>query len=254
MTESRLMGLVKAMHTKFELANTTGPTHLTPEEKVFRLRAMQEELTEYLDSSELVDEYDALLDLLVFTVGTLERHGFPLLAGFQAVMEANLKKELAGSAEASKRGFSRDLVKPAGWTGPEAKLAEILRRAADKHFTTVAANANDNTDPANTTLKFDGGKAPLDLIPVEPLYRVAEVFGFGAQKYKRENWRAGNPPEWGRIYASIQRHLTSFWAGEDIDPESGLSHLAHAATQVLMMLYYFQFHQDRDNRFKRGAL
>ena len=120
--ESKLMDLVKAMHAKFGLENIKGVVHLTKEEKEFRSVAMLEELNEYIAADTLVDQYDALLDLIVFAVGTLERHGFPLLAGFEKVMEANMAKELGQNGE-KRGGFKRDLVKPEGWTAPEAGTA-----------------------------------------------------------------------------------------------------------------------------------
>ncbi len=123
--ESRIYGLVKAMHEKFGLDNTTGPTFLEPDEFNFRITAMQEELNEYENSTDLVDQYDALLDLIVFAVGTLERQGLPLLPGFEVVMAANCAKEI-GQNGAKRGGFKRDLVKPQGWVAPEAALAKLI--------------------------------------------------------------------------------------------------------------------------------
>ena len=62
--ESKVMDLVKAMHQKFGIENTTGSNHLTVEEKEFRSAAMLEELNEYIAADTLVDQYDALLDLI----------------------------------------------------------------------------------------------------------------------------------------------------------------------------------------------
>lgn len=86
-------------------------------------------------------------------------------------------------------------------------------------------------------MKYDSGKAPLSLIPPETLIEISRVFGFGADKYGMNNWREDiDCTELSRSYSSIQRHLNSFWSGEDVDPESGLSHLAHAATQIMIMM------------------
>lgn len=123
--ESRIMDLVKAMHEQFGLENTTGPTYLESEEKDFRISALQEELNEYSSATNLVDEYDALLDLIVFAVGTLERQGFPLMEGFEIVMAANMAKTV-GSNGNKRGGFKRDLVKPAGWQSPEPKLKLLI--------------------------------------------------------------------------------------------------------------------------------
>lgn len=77
-----------------------------------------------------------------------------------------------------------------------------------------------------------------DLLPKEGLDAIARVFAFGATKYADHNWRKGY--EWGKSYAALMRHLTSFWAGETHDPESGLPHLAHAGFHVLVLLTWLE--------------
>jgi hypothetical protein len=100
-------------------------------------------------------------------------------------------------------------------------------------------------------MKYDNGKTDLSLIPVEALVEVADVLGFGAKKYGRDNHRLdGHKTEWSRTYASIQRHLNDFWAGEDIDPESGQKHLTHAITQCIILLTQINDgHANMDDRF-----
>lgn len=68
--------------------------------------------------------------------------------------------------------------------------------------------------------------ARYDLVPPEATWFEARVYGKGAEKYAERNWEGGY--EWGKSIAAIERHLALFKAGEDIDPESGLPHLAHA--------------------------
>ena len=86
-------------------------------------------------------------------------------------------------------------------------------------------------------MKYDNGKTPYALLPVEALEQITKVFGFGAAKYGMNNWRYDlNDTDWSRTYSSIQRHLSAFWQGEDMDPESGYSHLAHAATQIMILM------------------
>lgn len=89
----------------------------------------------------------------------------------------------------------------------------------------------------------------FDLIPVGALREVARVYGFGAQKYADNNWRKGYA--WHLSYAANQRHLTAFWDGEDLDPESQLPHLAHAAWQSLTLLQFYLDGLGTDDRFKR---
>lgn len=75
-------------------------------------------------------------------------------------------------------------------------------------------------------VKYDSGKPRFDLIPPKALEELAKVYAFGAEKYASRNWEQGM--DWGRVYAATQRHLNAWWGGEETDPETGLSHLAHA--------------------------
>lgn len=72
-----------------------------------------------------------------------------------------------------------------------------------------------------------------DLLPKPGVDQIARVFNYGATKYDDHNWRRGY--EWSKSYAALQRHLTAWWAGEDTDPESGLSHLGHAGFHILAL-------------------
>lgn len=83
-------------------------------------------------------------------------------------------------------------------------------------------------------VKFDAGKAPLSLIPADALSEIAQVFGFGAIKYDPFNWTGGFAHR--RLYDALLRHTFSSLAGEEVDPESGKDHLAHAGACVLMLL------------------
>ena len=249
--ESKVMDLVKAMHKKFGLENTTGPCDLSEEEKQFRSDAMLEELNEYIAADTLVDQYDALLDLIVFAVGTLERHGFPLQAGFEKVMEANMAKELGQNGE-KRGGFKRDLVKPEGWTAPEAELQLILDSNTNPQVEFSFAPSSDGKIVAGFAPKFDATKVRLDLLPIDPMMQIANVFGFGAKKYFANSYRQGETVVWSRTYGSIMRHMMAFWSGEDKDPESGLDHLAHAGTQLFILMEHTAHNKNKDDRFVRS--
>lgn len=84
--------------------------------------------------------------------------------------------------------------------------------------------------------KFDSGKSPIHLVPTKCVTDAARVFGFGAAKYGENNWRHDlNNMPFSRHYGSIMRHLLAWHSGEDIDPESGLPHLDHALTQIMIL-------------------
>jgi len=84
-------------------------------------------------------------------------------------------------------------------------------------------------------MKYDTDKAPLALIPPQVI-------------------NDGHNTQWSRTYSSIQRHLNSFWDGEDLDLESGKTHLAHAATQlVILMQHINDGHTKMDDRYKKDV-
>lgn len=103
---------------------------------------------------------------------------------------------------------------------------------------------------SNTGVKYDEGKAPLSLIPTCALVAEARVMGFGAKKYGRFNYRGGM--DWSRLIDASLRHITAFSDGEDNDPESGLSHLAHARSCLGMLLDYVENNLGTDDRCKQG--
>ncbi|ALY08832.1 hypothetical protein DRROBERT_46 [Arthrobacter phage DrRobert] len=91
-------------------------------------------------------------------------------------------------------------------------------------------------------------EARFDLIPVGPLEQLAIHFGRGAQKYEPHNWRKGY--ELSKGYAALQRHANAWWAGEDLDPEMGTSHLAAVAFHALALLELSETHPEMDDRYK----
>ena len=97
-----------------------------------------------------------------------------------------------------------------------------------------------------TGLRHDKGKARFDLLPPRPLADVARVFTKGAEKYEDRNWEKGL--RWGKHYAALQRHLHAYWGGEDLDPESGLPHLAHVVFGCLALMEYARTCPQYDDR------
>lgn len=84
--------------------------------------------------------------------------------------------------------------------------------------------------------KFDQGKDRYDLMPPEFLEATAKVLTFGATKYGNRNWEKGM--SWGRPFAACMRHLWAWWRGEKADPETGFSHLWHAACCLAFLITY----------------
>lgn len=99
-----------------------------------------------------------------------------------------------------------------------------------------------------TGQKFDGGKPRMELLPTAPMMEIAKVLTFGAEKYDAHNWRGGL--EQSRLIGAAYRHLSAYNEGEDIDPESGLPHLAHLGCCVMFMLEQHLKGTGIDDRYK----
>ena len=130
-----------------------------------------------------------------------------------------------------------------GYPTPEqfkARTDEIVTRGERK--------LSEAHKDAGNALKFDTDKLPLHLLSTEAMNQTAAVLKFGAQKYAEHNWRKGFA--WSRPLAAAMRHITAFNNGEDKDPESGLSHLAHAACCIMFLLEFEKTHQHLDDRYK----
>jgi len=106
-----------------------------------------------------------------------------------------------------------------------------------------------------TPIKHDETKTPWALLPFDAVEAVVEVLRFGAKKYGDRNWEQGEGFLYSRLYSAAMRHLTAWWGGQDADPETGCSHLAHAACCILFLLAYRlrgQHESDDRPRYKRG--
>ncbi len=94
--------------------------------------------------------------------------------------------------------------------------------------------------------KDDGGKIRMELIPPELLTAVGEILTFGAAKYAPRNWELGM--DWSRVYGALLRHLNAWWGGEQIDPETGKSHLWHAGCCIAFLITFEQRGSGNDDR------
>lgn len=94
--------------------------------------------------------------------------------------------------------------------------------------------------------KFDGDKLEYGLTPPLALKAMVDVLTFGAQKYERDNWKRV-PDSKRRYFDALQRHLWAWKEGEQLDPESGKHHLAHAMC-CLSFLYEHDVKYSLDNK------
>ena len=78
-------------------------------------------------------------------------------------------------------------------------------------------------------------KAPLNLVPPAAIAEMAGALLDGAKKYGPYNWRCEQVKA-SIYYSAVQRHLLKWLDGDDIDAESGCSHLAHAMAGLAIII------------------
>lgn len=104
------------------------------------------------------------------------------------------------------------------------------------------------TEKVNTGIKHDNEKPDMSLLSAVAITKIAEVMTFGKKKYSAHNWRGGF--FYSRLLSATLRHVFAYIGGETIDPESGMSHLAHAACCLCMLLEFETTRPDLDDRYK----
>lgn len=87
----------------------------------------------------------------------------------------------------------------------------------------------------NPKAAFGDKKTPLWLVPTKPIAIVAWVMKQGEKKYGAFNWRKTKVNASTYISAT-HRHFHAWVEGENIDPDSGLHHLAHVAANMFVLL------------------
>ena len=76
-------------------------------------------------------------------------------------------------------------------------------------------------------------KAPLSTVPMNVVAEAGVAMLEGALKYGRHNYREAGIRE-SVYFDGTMRHLIAYWEGEDIDPDSGVSHLTKAIASLLV--------------------
>ena len=136
-----------------------------------------------------------------------------------------------------------DQASPADWDA--VTKAELERYEATKVGRLAHPSDAARTEPERS-LRYNNGKPDFSLLPLSTLTEVVRVLEYGAEKYERNNWL--KPTSWDISFGCLMRHMSAWQAGEDNDPESGQSHLAHAACNILQMLHQLENHPEELER------
>lgn len=137
---------------------------------------------------------------------------------------------------------------------PAAVKAAMTKRAVEVKQEPVGVHLTKEdleAKQSEVSVKHDSAKPAVQYIPMEALFAMGEAYGYGAKKYGGYNFQLTGL-EVTRCLAASVRHIFQFLAGQDNDPESGLSHLGHAMAAIGMAIYSLKNHPSKDDRFKKA--
>jgi len=107
---------------KFGLEIPSELTLLDDDVRRFRVNFLKEELEETiiaLETDDVEEIVDGLVDLCYVAIGTALLMGLDFPAHWDEVQKCNMAKERATDPSESKRDSAHDVIKPEGWVGPD---------------------------------------------------------------------------------------------------------------------------------------
>ena len=90
------------------------------QQKLLYLKLMDEEFNELKCAESAEDELDALIDILVVTIGAIHSAGFDAEGAWREVMSTNFAKIDKETGKVRKREDGK-VLKPTGWSAPDLK-------------------------------------------------------------------------------------------------------------------------------------
>jgi len=91
-----------------------------------------------------------------------------------------------------------------------------------------------STKDSNPKDAVGTAKVSLSVLPAQVLMETALALFEGDRKYGRSNYRVAGVRA-SVYYDATMRHLMAWWEGQDIDPDSGLSHVTKAIAGLTVM-------------------
>lgn len=109
-----------------------------------------------------------------------------------------------------------------------------------------------STKPTNPKDAIGSNKIPYHLWPDTATIYGSMAFLYGAVQYGRMNYRAIGVRA-SIYYDACKRHLDKWFAGEDLDGDSGLPHLAHALACIAILIDAKECGKLNDDRSIKGG-
>jgi len=138
-------------------------------------------------------------------------------------------------------------------TRTHKELCDLMQRAERNSLVEVSPEEINmlrdkppEIDP-NPKERFGNAKASLSCVPAPVLLELGVAMSEGALKYGRHNYRESQIKS-STYYDAVMRHMMSWWEGEDIDPESGLSHITKAIASLVVLRDSMMYGKTIDDR------
>jgi predicted HAD superfamily Cof-like phosphohydrolase len=112
----------------FNLPISESPKLLERDRVLLRGKWMKEEVDEFFDATDIVDQVDAIIDLMYFALGALVGMGVDGDEAFRLIHEANMAK--LGNDGKPIYNEEGKVIKPEGWVSPKESIRQWLSNTA----------------------------------------------------------------------------------------------------------------------------
>ncbi len=175
-------------------------------------------------------------DIIIPTVRhTFDGTDFVQVAGEKVILAKPIDFEKTVE-DMKKQAEEKELL---GWDNgtSSTKQVELLSQLAKDKLAQIQ-------DPTKAA-RFNEGKPQWSYVHFKSLEPMVRVLEFGAKKYAPKNWM--KPMDTMKILESMQRHLAALFDGEEVDSETGISHIGHIQCNAM----FYNYHKDKENGSKK---
>lgn len=118
--------------------------------------------------------------------------------------------------------------------GPFRIVVDNRLAPNEAYITQSAEPEMADTKDTNPKDAVGTAKVPVSTLSFQVMAEVGVAMLEGARKYGRHNYRVSGVRA-SVYFDAVFRHLGAWWEGEDLDPESGLSHVTKAIAGLMVL-------------------